>query len=106
MRSISQAFVAYFASNGTYPPDSHRTLPPGMDEYLNPSLWANETPIGGYYNWDGPDNYPYAGLSIFPPNDVPLSERQMLDELLDDGDLSQGRFRNGTNGRPTWIIED
>ena len=77
-----------------------------MDEYQNPSLWANETPVGGYYNWDGPDSYPYAGLSIDPPSEVALSEREMLDELMDDGDLSQGRFRTGTNGRPTWIIEE
>jgi prepilin-type N-terminal cleavage/methylation domain-containing protein len=106
MRSISEAFVAYYASTGQYPPDSHDTLPPGMDEYLNPLLWSTKTPIGGHYNWEGPDSYPYAGLSIFPPEAVSQGDREMLDAMLDDGDLAQGRFRIGTNGRPTLIIEE
>jgi prepilin-type N-terminal cleavage/methylation domain-containing protein len=106
MKSLSQAFVAYYAFAEQYPPDSHLTLPPGMDEYIKPSLWSDETPIGGHCNWDGPDSYPYAGLSIFPPEDISQSDRDMLDEMLDDGDLSQGRFRIGTSGRPTFIIEE
>jgi prepilin-type N-terminal cleavage/methylation domain-containing protein len=106
MRSLSKGFVAYYVSYGQFPPDSHLTLPTGMDQYINPSIWANETPIGGHYNWEGPDSYPYAGLSIYPAADVPLAERQRLDQILDDGDLSQGKFRNGTNGRPTLIIDE
>ena len=106
MRSLSQAFVAYYASNGQYPADSHLTLPAGMSEYINPAIWANGTPIGGTYNWEGPDSYPYAGLSIFPADAAPVNELTMLDHMLDDGDLSQGNFRYGTNGRPTLIIEE
>ena len=106
LRNLSQAFIAYYASTGQYPPDSHLTLPAGMDKYINPSIWANGTPIGGTYNWEGPDNYPYAGLSIYPPGAVPVSELTMIDHMLDDGDLSQGRFRIGTNGRGTLIIEE
>ena len=106
MRSLSQGFVAFYASNGQYPPDSHASLPPGMSEYINPILWLNPTPIGGNYNWEGPDNYAYAGLSIFPADAAPLNELTMLDHLLDDGDLAQGNFRYGSNGRPTFIIEE
>lgn len=106
MRSFITAFIAYDADNGNYPDDSHRTLPAGMTDYISQSVWDNETPIGGYYNWEGPNNYPYAGLSIFAyPG--PTSDIETLDRMLDDGVYATtGRFREGTNGRPTLVIED
>lgn len=105
MRGLAAAFVAYLATYGQYPPDSHLTLPPGMEDLINPSIWANETPIGGNYNWEGPDNYPYAGLSIFGGS-IPADQILLLDNMLDDGNLAVGRFRMGINGRPTLIIEE
>ncbi len=105
LRSLSQAFVAYLAENGDYPPDSHATLPAGMELYINPAIWADGTPIGGSYNWEGPDTYPYAGLAILDPT-IEARYVVALDAMLDNGDLATGRFRNGTSGRPTLIIEE
>jgi prepilin-type N-terminal cleavage/methylation domain-containing protein len=48
MRGLSAAFVAYLSATGSYPPDSHLVLPPGMEEFINPAIWANETPLGGH----------------------------------------------------------
>ena len=59
----------------------------------------------GNYNWEGPDNYPYAGISLFSSN-APASTMAMLDETIDDGDLSQGRFRLTPNSRYTYIITE
>jgi type IV pilus assembly protein PilA len=105
MRSLSAAFVAFKAGMDQYPVDSHETLPPGMEQFINPAIWANETPLGGHYNWEGPDIYPYAGLSILDPT-APPHAVIMLDQMLDNGDLTSGKFRTGTNGRPTLIIEE
>lgn len=102
LRSLSTAFVAYQAQFGDFPGDSHMTLPPGMETYINPAVWADGTPLGGTYNWEGPDSYGYAALSIFgSTEDEEVFET--LDGMLDDGDLSTGRFRE-INSRPTWIL--
>lgn len=102
MKSFIGAFVAYQAVYGELPPDSHANLPPGMDEFINPAVWADGTPVGGFYNWEGPSTYGYAALSIFDSGE-PQETFIVLDSLLDDGDLSTGRFMM-RGARPTLMI--
>ena len=104
LRSLSTAFVAYQAAHGELPPDSHLTLPAGMEEFIDPAVWADGTPLGGTYNWEGPDNYGYAGLSIFGSNEEQESF-EILDALIDDGDLGSGRFLL-LGDRPTYVLFD
>ena len=98
-------FQLYAAINGTYPPDTHGAL--SADVYgelgMHEADWLATTELGGHWNWEGPDSYDYAGISIF---EVTAQSKSIarLDSILDDGDLSQGRFRLGSNGRPTWIL--
>lgn len=105
LRSFESAFYVYYADHKEWPEDSHRTVPDGMEDLINQSHWDRETALGGYYNYEGPESYGYAGLSIFShsaSNDL----IELLDKMLDNGDLSSGRFRTGSNGRPTLIIEE
>jgi type IV pilus assembly protein PilA len=37
---------------------------------------------------------------------APLEDLRRLDSMLDDGDLSQGKFRQTPNGRYTYIIDE
>lgn len=91
------------APNEGYPSDTHRVLPVGVDGYVSSDLFAGGTPLGGYYNWEGPDNYPYAGVAIESPT---ASEDSLLklDDLLDDGNFGSGQFQKTPNGRYTLII--
>jgi len=110
LRVFSHAFQQYAIETGNYPPDSHLPAPYHLpntliEEYLNAPLWAETTSLGGNYNWEGLDSYPYAGISIFAAT-APAARFQELDEMLDDGVLSEGQFRKTPNGRYTFILEE
>ena len=61
--------------------------------------------LGGQWNWDR-DKAAYgykAGIGVFNPS-APLEQFILIDEMIDDGDLSSGYFRSRPNGY-VWIIE-
>jgi hypothetical protein len=107
IKTFEKGFIAYAIDQGDFPNDSHIVLPdlPTMAEYISPDLWAEPTIMGGAFNWEGPDGYPYAGISLFETT-APLEDLRRLDSMLDDGDLSQGKFRQTPNGRYTYIIDE
>ena len=45
------------------------------------------------------------GISFFEFT-APQEDFELLDRMLDDGDLTQGKFRETPNGRYTYIIEE
>ena len=104
---FEKGFIAYAIDHDDFPNDSHIVLPdlPTMENYINPQVWGKTTPLGGTYNWEGSDSYPYAGVSIFEPT-APQKDLELLDAMLDDGNLTQGKFRKTPNDRYTYIIDE
>ena len=111
LKSFEKAFRTYAAEHGDFPEDSHLSppyhLPPNTDlhEFINVEVWIAQTPLGGNYNWEGPDNYPYAGISLYNAT-APEAVMTMLDRMMDDGNLTQGVFRKTPNGRYTYILHE
>ena len=111
LKSFGQAFRAYAAEYGNFPQDSHLSppyhLPPNTDlhEFINVKVWIATTSLGGNYNWEGPDNYPYAGISLYNAT-APVAVMKILDGMMDDGNLTQGVFRKTPNGRYTYILHE
>lgn len=103
----SREFERWKIDNGRYPNDSHIVLPPEAARTLNilNSEWLAPTALGGNWNWEGPNGYDYAGIAIVSPT-ASVDEIAQLDFILDDGDLSQGAFRQTPNGRYTYILEE
>ncbi|MDP6630123.1 MAG: prepilin-type N-terminal cleavage/methylation domain-containing protein [Kiritimatiellia bacterium] len=111
IKVFGDGFDLYALERGGYPPDYHLGAPynlpnAAMEEYLNAEKWADTTGVGGNYNWEGPDSYPYAGISIFGATATEDTMRQ-LDKILDDGDLTSGMFRKiAANSRYTYVLEE
>ena len=111
LKTFGDGFKSYAIFNGDFPNDSH--LPPpyhlpsgaGMEAYFDEKTWAAPTPLGGFYNGEGPDNYPYAGISLFNTT-ASVKVLEMLDRMIDDGDLTTGNFRQTPNGRYTYILQE
>ncbi len=103
MKTFELAFLAYYSANSNWPPDSHRSVPSGMENLIDEAHWSKETALGGHYYYEGPAGEILPGISILEPT----SETEFLvqlDRVLDDGDLSKGRFRTDANGRPTLSL--
>ena len=110
LRVFSEGFGLYCLENGLYPPDTHIVLPPGMTDYIRQDDWDNGPPWGGTYNWEGPSwgeggGYPYAGIALFETQ-ADAETLTALDELIDNGDLTSGKFRLTANSRYTYIFEE
>jgi prepilin-type N-terminal cleavage/methylation domain-containing protein len=98
-------FKLYATVMGRYPDDSHIVLPANAGLSIDETLWLAPTALGGNWNWEGPDSYPYAGIAIVDPSSSE-EDIALLDRLLDNGDLATGAFRKTPNGRYTWIIDE
>ena len=109
IRIFGDALNIYALQNNGWPDDAHLNPPfpagSGVEDYLDVNKWVARTPLGGRYNWEGPDSYPYAGFALYQFT-APSAQIVALDELIDDGDIITGSFRRTPNGRYTWILEE
>ncbi len=104
LKTIVDGFEVFAMDNPSgYPDDTHRVLPAGVEVFVSNALFTENTPLGGWYNWEGPDNYPYAGVAVETP-DVGDDVMRNLDHFMDDGSLATGKFQKTPNGRYTWIL--
>ena len=108
-RVFSQSFEIYNATNGTWPANVSAgivpTSPVSMAGDFKADIWQSKTAIGGRWNWDKDISGIAAGVSIsgFTCTDEQLLE---LDNKLDDGVLTTGRFRKIQPTRVMLIIEE
>ncbi len=93
----------YAQEVGRYPDDTHIVPPSGV---TLPDYWSETTVLGGNFNWEGPDGYPYAGIAILGAT-APERDIIQFDRIIDDGDLNTGRFRiSDQNGRHVFILDE
>ncbi|WP_269541483.1 type II secretion system protein [Cerasicoccus fimbriatus] len=98
LRVFAGAFDNYSAEHGAWPPDyAAGVVPTEMQGYLDPSEFTIRTVVGGRYDWNYNNGTYQAGIAITGSH---MDEEQAteVDEMLDDGNLSTGKFQmDGAN---------
>jgi type IV pilus assembly protein PilA len=104
LRQSRAIFEAFALENGTYPDDATPgEIPNPMTSELVKVHWTGPTPIGGQWDWDYQQFGFVAGVSVYRPS-ATTDEMRMIDERIDDGNLSTGSFRARAGGY-IYIIE-
>ena len=101
-RVYSAAFEMYATEYGSWPEDVNEGLtPPEMKgrlpRFRDPSI------VGGKWDWEKEIMGVTAGISLVDSNGTEAVFKR-VDAILDDGDLTTGRFF-GNNDRYTYAIE-
>jgi general secretion pathway protein G len=52
MTSIRNALELYYLDHGSYPADSYRDAPPGLENYLAGKVWPSAPWPNSFYDWD------------------------------------------------------
>ena len=113
LRGYSTSFITYNLQNGKWPLDTGpQVIPPEMVGML-PVAFTTKTPIGGVYEWDYDTSangfYTKAAITISGTSEFPMTDDvdllQMIDQEMDDGDLTTGNIRLGSANTLVFIIE-
>jgi prepilin-type N-terminal cleavage/methylation domain-containing protein len=113
LRTFSTVFITYNLQNGKWPADgSPQVVPPEVAGGL-PANFTNASPIGGYYKWNSLDSADgvscKAAIVLQSDTNSPLSDDvqmlEMVDQLIDDGNLNTGNLQIGSTNSLVYIIE-
>jgi type II secretory pathway pseudopilin PulG len=123
VRRLAAVFEKHHSQKGEWPAATNLEIriPRGMEASLAETAWAKGPPFGGSYDWIPPlrsnpadaeaDAKPVpAGMiavtAFSPSTPLALSAADLLylDQKLDDGNLTTGRFRTGFNGWPVYLV--
>jgi type II secretory pathway pseudopilin PulG len=113
LRTFSTVFITYSLQNGGWPADgSPQVVPPEVAGQL-PANFTQKTPIGGYYKWNfavPADGIAAKAAIIIQANSGnpiidDLDQLEMIDQLIDDGNLSTGNLQLGSTNSLVYIIE-
>lgn len=108
VRAFAQAMQYYRAENGDWPPDgTSGEVPPGTEDLLDVAAFETPTPIGGV--WDAESDPAGLGYGVGVHFDGTGETRDatymtLIDEMMDDGDLSTGGFQAFPDDRYYFVL--
>ena len=102
---INNVAMIYKQETGVLPKEqSEGVVPQELSEYFQDDFFQRETPIGGVWDWnaEGSDSGS-EGISVFFGNGYDESLLQLVDKLVDDGDLNGGFCFLKKNGQGVFL---
>lgn len=103
-RTYATAFELYSLEEGTWPEDGYPgTIPAGMENQL--PKFTEPTHQDGRWDWEHNAVGVTAGVSLRLSR---IDEKVLarIDEILDDGDLTAGNFRETNGNGVTYILQE
>jgi prepilin-type N-terminal cleavage/methylation domain-containing protein len=113
LRQFSGVFSTYSLQNGRWPADNDpQVIPPEVAGSL-PENFARVTPAGGVYEWNhdvaAHGVYARASIAMVTANGFTLTDdaelAELIDTMIDDGNLETGNFQLGAGNNFVYIIE-
>lgn len=113
LRVFAAALDAYATENGRWPAEADPgVFPTEMATRIKEASWTTATRIGGQYNWDADQMHQgtryKAAIAITGTATSALIEDvdlwEAVDRAIDDGVLTTGSFRIGSDNEPVFII--
>jgi hypothetical protein len=121
LQQIAAVLEKHHAQKGEWPaatsPD--QPIPRGLEAELARTRWSAGTPFGGAYHWTPPLKTPgdktdaaspppgHLAVTAFSPSrplGLTRADLRYIDQKIDDGNLSTGRFQSGFNGWPVLHV--
>jgi hypothetical protein len=91
LKTFAAVFDQYARETGNWPGVAVGSIPREVAGRLNETSWCRKVPGGGRYGFA----HNSAGLAAISIHDsaLPVERLSAIDTLIDDGDLTTGRFR-------------
>ncbi|MEM7576417.1 MAG: type II secretion system protein [Planctomycetota bacterium] len=109
LSQFHKAAQVFMAERGEYLEDaSSGTLPEGFDTYVKASDWTRGTPLGGVWDVEFASNGVTSAMGVHFDGTGDTRDdafMEVIDAMLDDGDLAAGGFQKLTDGRYYLILE-
>jgi len=104
LRSFSYAAENYMLESGKLPPDTASgAFPEELVGYISSTQFEKETPLGGQWDFER-DTGEFASSFGAHGLTAPIGEIERVDEMLDDGNLATGSFREIAEGRYYLVL--
>ena len=105
-RAYSGIVEVFVLEKGSYPENADPgTVPPGLDQYVDPGQWDQASSIGGIWDVEYSTGQVLSAIGV-QGYTVPNDQILQFDEKYDDGDLTTGTYRQLNANHYYYVVAE